>query len=469
MKPFIHDDFLLQTDVARLLYHNHAAKMPIFDYHCHIPPQDIANDRQYSNITQIWLAGDHYKWRAMRTNGVDEKFCTGNASDWEKFQKWAETVPQTLRNPLYHWTHLELKRFFGVDKLLSPDTAREIWDECNSKLNTPGYSARNIIRMANVHTICTTDDPVDSLEHHKRIRESGFEVNVLPAWRPDKAMMVDDPHFFNQYVDLLAFIAGMEIRTFHDFMEALEKRHQFFHDNGCRLSDHGLETVYAEEYDPGEIQTIFNLIRGGDHLSQQEVLKFKSCMLYEFGLMDHRRGWAQQFHIGALRNNNIRLFKKLGPDVGFDSIGDLEVARPLSKLLGRLDEENQLAKTILYNLNPRDNELFATMIGNFQDGTVPGKMQFGSGWWFLDQKDGMEKQMQALSNLGLLSRFVGMLTDSRSFLSYVRHEYFRRTLCNILGNDVVNGEVPHDMELLGNMVENICFRNAEGYFNFPSL
>jgi glucuronate isomerase len=467
MKPFIHDDFLLQTDVASQLYHNHAAKMPIFDYHCHIPPQDIANDRQYSNITQIWLAGDHYKWRAMRTNGVDEKFCTGNASDWEKFQKWAETVPQTLRNPLYHWTHLELKRFFGIDKLLSPSTAREIWDECNAKLNTPEYSARNIIRMANVHTICTTDDPVDSLEHHKRIRESGFEVNVLPAWRPDKAMMVDDPHFFNQYVDLLATLADMDIRTFHDFMEALEKRHQFFHENGCRLSDHGLETVYAEEYEEGEIQTIFTVIRGGDQLSQQEILKFKSCMLYEFGLMDQRRGWTQQFHIGALRNNNIRLFKTLGPDVGFDSIGDLEIARPLSRLLGRLDEENQLAKTILYNLNPRDNELYATMIGNFQDGTVPGKMQFGSGWWFLDQKDGMEKQMQALSNLGLLSRFVGMLTDSRSFLSYVRHEYFRRTLCNMLGNDVVKGEVPHDMELLGSMVENICFHNAENYFNFP--
>jgi glucuronate isomerase len=458
---------LLQTDVASQLYHNHAAKMPIFDYHCHIPPQDIANDRQYSNITQIWLAGDHYKWRAMRTNGVDEKFCTGNASDWEKFQKWAETVPQTLRNPLYHWTHLELKRFFGIDKLLSPSTAREIWDECNAKLNTPEYSARNIIRMANVHTICTTDEPVDSLEHHKRIRESGFEVNVLPAWRPDKAMMVDDPHFFNQYVDLLATLADMDIRTFHDFMEALEKRHQFFHENGCRLSDHGLETVYAEEYEEGEIQTIFTVIRGGDQLSQQEILKFKSCMLYEFGLMDQRRGWTQQFHIGALRNNNIRLFKTLGPDVGFDSIGDLEIARPLSRLLGRLDEENQLAKTILYNLNPRDNELYATMIGNFQDGTVPGKMQFGSGWWFLDQKDGMEKQMQALSNLGLLSRFVGMLTDSRSFLSYVRHEYFRRTLCNMLGNDVVKGEVPHDMELLGSMVENICFHNAENYFNFP--
>lgn len=467
-KPFIHDDFLLHSDVARVLYHNHAGKMPIFDYHCHIPPQDIANDRQYTNLTQIWLAGDHYKWRAMRTNGVDEKFCTGNASDWEKFEKWAETVPYTLRNPLYHWTHLELKRFFGIDKLLSPATAREIWDECNARLNTPEYSVRNIIRMAKVHTICTTDDPTDTLEHHKRIRESGFEVNVLPAWRPDKAMMVEDPAFFNSYVDQLEAAAGMEIRTFQDFMEALDKRHQYFHDNGCRLSDHGLETAYAEAYDEGEIQTIFTVIRGGDHLSHDEILRFKSCMLYEFGIMDHRRGWTQQFHIGALRNNNTRLFRKVGPDTGFDSIGDLEIARPLSKLLDRLDTGNQLAKTVLYNLNPRDNELFATMIGNFQDGTIPGKMQFGSGWWFLDQKDGMEKQMQALSNLGLLSRFVGMLTDSRSFLSYVRHEYFRRTLCNMLGNDVVNGEIPYDMNLLGNMVENICFHNAERYFNFPA-
>jgi glucuronate isomerase len=469
MNTFIHDDFLLHSDVARKLYHQHAAKMPIFDYHCHIPPQDIANDRQYTNLTQIWLAGDHYKWRAMRTNGVAEKYCTGNASDWEKFEKWAETVPHTLRNPLYHWTHLELKRFFGIDKLLCPATAREIWDECNALLNSPGYSVRNIIRMANVHTICTTDDPADNLEHHQRIRESGFEVNVLPAWRPDKAMLVDDPGFFNAYVDQLAVSADMEIRTFHDFMEALEKRHQFFHLNGCRLSDHGLETVYAEDYDEGEIQTIFTIIRGGDRLSKEEILKFKSCMLHEFGVMDHRRGWTQQFHIGALRNNNIRLLKTVGPDAGFDSIGDMDIARPLSRMLGRLDQSDQLSRTILYNLNPRDNEVYATMIGNFQDGTVPGKMQFGSGWWFLDQKDGMEKQMQALSSLGLLSRFVGMLTDSRSFLSYVRHEYFRRTLCNMLGNDVVNGEIPHDMELLGEMVENICFNNAEAYFNFPKL
>jgi glucuronate isomerase len=467
MKPFIHDDFLLHSDVARQLYHQHAAPMPIFDYHCHIPPQDIANDRRYTNLTQIWLAGDHYKWRAMRTNGVAEKYCTGNASDWEKFEKWAETVPQTLRNPLYHWTHLELKRFFGIDKLLSPGTAREIWDECNAKLNSPAYSVRNIIRMANVHTICTTDDPVDSLEHHQRIRESGFEVNVLPAWRPDKAMMVDDPVTFNQYVDQLEKVSDMDIRTFHEFMEALEVRHQFFHDNGCRLSDHGLETAYAEEYEEGEIQTIFTVIRGGDRLSREEILKFKSCMLYEFGIMDHRRGWTQQFHIGALRNNNTRLFKSIGPDTGFDSIGDFEIARPLSRLLDKLDQGNQLSKTVLYNLNPRDNELITTMIGNFQDGSVPGKIQFGSGWWFLDQKDGMEKQMQALSSLGLLSRFVGMLTDSRSFLSYVRHEYFRRTLCNLLGNDVVNGEIPEDMELLGKMVENICFNNARYYFNFP--
>ncbi len=469
MKPFIHDDFLLHSDIARQLYHQHAAKMPVFDYHCHIPPQDIANDRQYTNLTQIWLAGDHYKWRAMRTNGVAEKFCTGNASDWEKFEKWAETVPHTLRNPLYHWSHLELKRFFGIDKLLSPATAREIWDECNALLNSPDYSVRNIIRMANVHTICTTDDPADNLEHHQRIWESGFEVNVLPAWRPDKAMMVDDPGFFNAYVDQLALAADMEIRTFHDFMEALEKRHQFFHLNGCRLSDHGLDTVYAEDYEEGEIQTIFTIIRGGDYLSKMEILKFKSCMLHEFGVMDHRRGWTQQYHIGALRNNNIRLLKTVGTDAGFDSIGDMDIARPLSRMLGRLDQSDQLSKTILYNLNPRDNELYATMIGNFQDGTVPGKMQFGSGWWFLDQKDGMEKQMQALSSLGLLSRFVGMLTDSRSFLSYVRHEYFRRTLCNMLGNDVVNGEIPHDMELLGEMVENICFNNAETYFNFPRL
>ncbi|HYQ56537.1 MAG TPA: glucuronate isomerase [Draconibacterium sp.] len=466
MKAFMDKDFLLQTDIAKELYHNHAAKMPIFDYHCHINPQEIAEDKEYDNITQLWLYGDHYKWRGMRTNGVAEKYCTGNASDWEKFEKWAETVPHTLRNPLFHWTHLELKKFFGIDKVLSPATAKEIWEECNAKLQTPEYSCRGIIKMANVHTICTTDDPVDSLEYHRAIKADDLDTNVLPAWRPDKAMAVENQASYNAYLGELEEAANINIKSFGDLMDALDDRHEYFHLNGCRLSDHGVETVLAEDYTETEIEKIFSKVRKGGTLTNEEVVKFQSCMLYEFGIMDHSRGWTQQFHIGALRNNNTRLFKKLGPDTGFDSIGDFDIARPLSRLLDRLDIENKLSKTILYNLNPRDNELMATMIGNFQDGSVPGKMQFGSGWWFLDQKDGMEKQMQALSNLGLLSRFVGMLTDSRSYLSYTRHEYFRRTLCNLLGNDVENGEIPYDMELLGSMVENISFNNAKAYFNF---
>ncbi len=460
------ENFLLHTETAQKLYHQHAAKMPIFDYHCHINPKDISDDRMFKSITEIWLAGDHYKWRGMRTNGVDERFCTGDGSDWEKFEKWAETVPQTLRNPLYHWTHLELKKFFGINEVLSPKNARKIFDACNEKLQTPEYSCRNIIRMANVHTICTTDDPIDNLQYHQQIKASGFEVAVLPAWRPDKAMMVEDPATYIAYIQQLASVAEIEITTFADLMTALDKRHQYFHENGCRLSDHGLDTAFAEDYTAKEIRAIFTKVRAGNKLNPDEILQFKSCMLYEFGVMDHSRGWTQQLHIGALRNNNTRLFNKLGPDTGFDSIGDRPVAEPLSKLLNKLDTEDKLSKTVLYNLNPSDNELYATMIGNFQDGSVPGKMQWGSGWWFLDQKDGMEKQINALSNLGLLSRFVGMLTDSRSFLSYTRHEYFRRTLCNILGNDVENGEIPNDMELLGNMVENICFNNAKNYFNF---
>jgi len=466
MKPFMDENFLLHTVTAQKLYHEHAAKMPIFDYHCHINPKDIADDRMFKSITEIWLAGDHYKWRGMRTNGVDEKYCTGNVSDWEKFEKWAETVPQTLRNPLFHWTHLELKKFFGINEVLSPKNARQIFDACNAKLQTPEYSCRNIIRMANVHTICTTDDPIDNLQYHQQIKASGFEVAVLPAWRPDKAMMVEDPVFFNNYINQLAAVAGITITTFADLLTALDKRHRYFHENGCRLSDHGLETAFAEDYTAKEIRAIFAKVRSGIKLDSDEILKFKSCMLFEFGLMDHSRGWTQQFHIGPLRNNNTRLFSKIGPDTGFDSIGDKPVAEPLSKLLNKLDMEDKLCKTILYNLNPADNELYATMIGNFQDGSVPGKMQWGSGWWFLDQKDGMEKQINTLSNLGLLSRFIGMLTDSRSFLSYTRHEYFRRTLCNMLGNDVENGEIPDDMELLGQMVENICFNNAKNYFNF---
>ncbi len=459
-------NFLLNTKTAEVLYHEHAAKMPILDYHCHIPPKEIAEDRKFENLTQIWLYGDHYKWRAMRANGVDEKYCTGDASDWEKFMKWAETVPYTLRNPLYHWTHLELKRFFGIDQLLGPDTAKAIWDECNRKLQSPEYSCRNLIRMANVHTICTTDDPLDSLEYHQQIRESDFEVNVLPAWRPDKAMMVEDTGSFNAYADRLGEITQRELTTFADFLEALQQRHRFFHENGCRLSDHGIESVLVETYTRKEIDAIFRKLRNNISPESQEVLKFKSCMLYEFGVMDHARGWTQQFHLGALRNNNSRLFHQLGPDVGFDSMGDFEMARPLATFLDRLDRDNKLAKTILYNLNPRDNELIATMAGNFMDGSVAGKIQYGSAWWFLDQKDGMEKQMNALSNLGLLSRFVGMLTDSRSFLSYPRHEYFRRTLCNLMGNDVEAGLLPNDMDLLGSMVENICFYNAKNFFRF---
>lgn len=466
MKKFMDENFLLQTETAQKLYHECAAKMPIFDYHCHINPKDIADDRKFKTITEVWLYGDHYKWRAMRTNGVDERFCTGDASDWEKFEKWAETVPHTLRNPLYHWTHLELRRFFGIEKLLNPATAKEIYDKCNEKLNTPEYSVRGLIRKANVNTICTTDDPIDSLEYHKQIKESGFEVAVLPAWRPDKAMAVANATTYNQYINLLEKASSKDIKTFDNLIVALDNRHEFFHANGCRLSDHGLDTAYAEDYTKSEINAIFVKVRSGKALTKEEVHKFQSCMLYEFGVMDHKRGWTQQLHIGAQRDNNTRLFSKLGPDTGFDSIGDVPVAQPLSKLLDRLDTENKLCKTILYNLNPRDNELYATMLGNFQDGSIPGKIQYGSGWWFLDQKDGMEKQMNALSCLGLLSRFVGMLTDSRSFLSYTRHEYFRRTLCNILGNDVENGEIPYDMELLGSMVENICFNNAKKYFNF---
>ncbi len=466
MKKFMDENFLLQTETAKKLYHEHAAKMPIFDYHCHIPPKEIAENKQFENLTQIWLYGDHYKWRALRANGIDEKYITGDASDWEKFEKWAETMPFTIRNPLYHWTHLELQRFFGIDLLLSPLTAKEIWGRCNEKLQTPEYSARGIIKMANVHTICTTDDPIDSLEYHCQIQEDGFETAVLPAWRPDKVIAVENAKTYNEYINKLSNAAEINISTFSDLMTALDKRHQFFHENGCRLSDHGLDTFVAEDYTESEINSIFNKVRSGADLNQQEMLKFKSCMFFEFGVMDYKRGWTQQFHVGPLRNNSTRMLNKFGPDGGFDSMGDLEIAKPLSKFLDRLDKEGKLTKSIFYNLNPKDSEMLITMIGNFQDGSVPGKMQYGSGWWFLDQKDGIEKQINTLSNHGLLSRFVGMLTDSRSFLSYTRHEYFRRILCNLLGNDVENGEIPNDMKLLGNMVENICFNNAKEYFNF---
>jgi len=466
---FIHDDFLLQTPAARRLYHEHAEALPILDYHCHLPPADIASNRRYGDLAELWLGGDHYKWRAMRTNGVDERYCTGDAAPREKFQKWAETVPALLRNPLYHWTHLELARYFGItDRLLSPDTAESIWQEANAQLQGADFTSRGLMVRSRVKLVCTTDDPTDSLEHHRAIAaDRSFPVQVLPTWRPDRAMAVENLEAFNAWVDKLAAAANTEIRHWSSFMEALQARHAVFHEAGCRLSDHGLETIYAEPYREAEVEAIFARARGGrTPLAAGDVLKFKSAMLYEFGIMDHARNWTQQFHVGALRNNNARLLRQLGPDTGFDSIGDFEVGRPLSRLLDRLDETNQLARTILYNLNPRDNALMATMIGNFQDGSVPGKIQWGSGWWFLDQKDGMEQQLETLSQLGLLSRFVGMLTDSRSFLSYTRHEYFRRILCNLLGRDLEDGLIPPDFALVGGMVRDISYGNAARYFGF---
>ncbi len=466
MKTFITDDFLLQTDTARTLYHEYAAAMPIIDYHNHLIPQQIAEDHQFANLTQVWLYGDHYKWRAMRANGVPEYYITGGATDWEKFEKWAETVPATLRNPLYHWTHLELQRYFGITELLNKDSARRIYDACSAMLRTPEYSVRNLLQRMNVETLCTTDDPADSLEYHRALAASDFGVQVLPTFRPDKSMAVDDAASYNAYLDQLGTAADLKISTFSDLQRALRTRHDYFAAQGCRLSDHGLEHIYATPCTSEEAETLFAKIRGGADLETGEINKLKSVMLLCLAEMDWEKGWTQQFHLGALRNNNARMLRELGPDTGWDSIGDFAQGRQLSHFLNRLDSDDKLAKTILYNLNPADNELLATMIGNFNDGSVAGKMQFGSGWWFLDQKDGMEKQINALSNMALLSRFVGMLTDSRSFLSYPRHEYFRRVLCNLLGRDVENGELPNDMELLGGMVRDICYHNAQQYFGF---
>ncbi|MBA3683634.1 MAG: glucuronate isomerase [Planctomycetes bacterium] len=465
---FITRHFLLGSKRAQGLYHDFAKAMPIIDYHCHLPPDEIANDRQFENLTQAWLHGDHYKWRAMRTNGVAERFCTGDASDWEKFLAWAQTVPKCLRNPLYHWTHLELKRPFGIsDRLLGPQTATSVWNECNELLGEADFSVRGILAQMNVQVVCTTDDPVDNLEHHLAIAgDPGCAIQVRPTWRPDKGMAVDDPAAFNAWVDRLGAAANVDIRDFTAYLSALRARHDAFHQAGCRLSDHGLDTVYAESYSESQIAAAFAKIRGGQALDQAERDRFKSAMLHEGALMDHAKGWVQQFHIGALRNNNQRLFKALGPDKGFDSIGDANYAVPLSRFLDRLDVTDQLARTIVYNLNPRDNELLAAMIGNFQDGSVAGKLQLGSGWWFLDQKDGMERQLEAVSNLSLLSRFVGMTTDSRSFLSYTRHEYFRRTLCNLLGAEMTAGSLPDDLALVGAMVQDICYHNAAAYFDF---
>ncbi|MDR0326662.1 MAG: glucuronate isomerase [Planctomycetaceae bacterium] len=443
MSTFLTDNFLLQSEAAVRLYHEFAAALPIIDFHCHLPPKEIAEDRRFSNLTQIWLAGDHYKWRAMRAAGVSEEYITGNASDWEKFQAWAEVVPKTLRNPLYHWTHLELRRPFGItNRLLSPDTAKSIWNECNAKLQTPEFSTRGIMRQMNVKLVCTTDDPIDSLEYHQKIAaDKTFDIQVLPTFRPDKAMQLADNTgniINNEYVNRLESITGIEIRTLDDLTIALEKRHDFFHENGCRLSDHGFGLFTSPQ----------------------------SLLLYDVARWNRQKKWTMQLHIGAMRNNNTRFFEQMGPDSGFDSIIDGDIAVPLSRFFDELDKNQTLPKTIVYNLNPSWNDMLVTLLGNFQDGKTPGKMQFGSGWWFLDQKKGMEDQLNALSNHGLLSLFVGMVTDSRSFLSYTRHEYFRRILCNLLGEDLRAGLLPNDFDMIGSMVQDICYHNAERYFGF---
>ncbi len=432
MKKFLDENFLLSNKTAQQLYHEYAKDMPVIDYHCHLSQQQIATDHQFENLTQIWLYGDHYKWRAMRTNGVDESYCTGNRNDREKFEQWAATVPYTLRNPLYHWTHLELQRYFDVTDILNPASAAKIYDTCTNLLQTKEYKVRNLLHRMNVKLVCTTDDPLDSLEHHLQLKKEGFDIPILPAFRPDNAMNVTDAGKFNQYVKKLEAVTNIAVSSFDDFLRALQSRHDFFASVGCSVSDHGLEQLYADDFTGSEIDSIFNKVRAGKQVSEVEQRKFKSAMLLYFAEWDCEKGWVQQYHLVALRNNNSRMLHQLGPDTGWDSIGDFSQARALATFLNKLDTNNKLAKTIIYNLNPADNELMAAMTGNFNDGSVAGKVQFGSGWWFLDQKDGMIKQMNALSNMGLISRFIGMLTDSRSFLSYPRHEYFRRLLCNLL-------------------------------------
>jgi glucuronate isomerase len=468
MKPFLDENFLLKTKTAQRLYHEYAQSMPLIDYHCHLSPQQIAENVQFKNITDAWLSGDHYKWRAMRTNGVDESYCTGNKSDEDKFMKWAETVPYTMRNPLYHWTHLELQRYFGINEILNPTTAKGIYDTTSTILQDPSYSTQGLIQKMNVRVICTTDDPIDSLEYHQQIKDSNFGVKVFPAYRPDKAMEVNNAANFKLYVRKVEEVTNTNIHHFADYLAALKSRHDFFATMGCNVSDHGLEEIYAEEFSATEIEAIFVKANGGIALTITEQRKFKSCMLLQFAEWDWEKGWIQQYHLGALRNNNTRMLQQLGPDTGWDSIGDFAQAAALAKFLNKLDSGNKLAKTIIYNLNPADNELMGTMIGNFNDGSVAGKIQFGSAWWFLDQKDGMERQINALSSLGLLSRFVGMLTDSRSFLSYPRHEYYRRIVCNLFGNEIEEGELPNDIAWTGKIIQDICFNNANQYFGWEA-
>ncbi|MDP5229517.1 MAG: glucuronate isomerase [Cellulophaga sp.] len=464
MKTFINDDFLLQTKFAKKLYHNYAKDLPIIDYHNHLPPNDIAQNRIFENIGQAWLTGDHYKWRAMRTLGINEHYITGKATDKEKFLKWAETVPFTVRNPLYHWTHLELQRYFGITELLSPKNAEAIYDQISEKLQAPKYHTIGLLQQQKVEYLCTTDDPTDSLEHHKSIYEQKIHPKVLPTFRPDKAFAVEDATSYKSYLKKLAEVCQSDINTYDDLLQALENRIDYFHACGGRLSDHGLEQLYTFNETDYSCESLFSKVLAEKKLSDTEIAFFKMNTLLFLSKAYHKKGWTQQFHLGAIRNNNKRLLSTLGPDTGFDSIGDFSQAKALSGFLNALDASNQLTKTILYNLNPADNEVFAAMIGNFNDGSVKGKVQYGSGWWFLDQKDGMEKQINTLSNIGLLSCFVGMLTDSRSFLSFPRHEYFRRILCNLIGKDVANGELPADEQWLGKIVSDISYHNAKNYF-----
>ena len=460
---FMSDNFLLQSETAERLYHQYAAEQPILDYHCHLSPQDIAENRRFRNLFEIWLAGDHYKWRAMRANGVDELYCTGDASPYDKFLAWARTVPQTLRNPLYHWSHLELKRHFGINELIDEHTAPAIWEQAQQALAGPGLSTQGILKKFRVRALCTTDDPIDDLEPHKKIAASGLSTRVYPAFRPDKALAVDRPEAFNAWVEKLAAAANVHIARFADFLDALGRRHDYFHRMGGRLSDHGLNHCYADFCSESTAAAIFDKVRSGATPGKEEHSQFASFLMLHFGRLDAQKGWIKQLHLGAYRNTNTRMTKQLGPDTGFDSLSDWPQGDTLVAYLDRLDQENALPRMILYNLNPRDNYLFSTIAGSFQGQGIPGKIQFGSGWWFLDQKEAIEWQINALSNTGLLARFVGMLTDSRSFMSYPRHEYFRRILCNLLGNDIESGQLPNREDMIGSLIENICFNNAAGY------
>jgi glucuronate isomerase len=462
---FIHDNFLLENKYAEELYHNYAKNQPIIDYHNHLSPQLIAEDHIFDNITKVWINGDHYKWRAMRTLGVNEKFITGDASDKDKFLQWGKTVPYTMRNPLYHWTHLELARYFDINELLNEKSATSIYEQASAKVNSQDFSTRNLLSKVKAEFVCTTEDPIDNLEYHQQLAKSDFEVKVSTAFRPDKAILITNDGY-NKYVDKLGEVAGIEINTYTDLCDALKNRIAYFDKNGSKLSDHGLEHIYFENFTENEINTIFKKKRENATLTNEEALKFQSAILLFLSETYHEFGWVQQFHLGALRNNNVRMHRNLGPDTGWDSIGDYSQAQKLSAFLNALDSKDKLTKTIIYNLNPADNEVMATMIGNFNDGSVKGKVQFGSGWWFLDQKDGMTKQLNALSNMGLISCFIGMLTDSRSFLSFPRHEYFRRILCNLLGDEIQRGELPADMEWIGKMVADISYNNAKEYFKF---